>query len=575
MRPFLGSISSRVLIPTGILMLLVGVGLYIFVFRSMSDFADNFIRNELIEMRRDVYYICDTKHQIIVLSEKTDDQRYTKIIKARTMEALEDYAGNNQAHFVIRMGEEVVYKGAHAEDVTLAEDYNSEQLKQHGYVARVFFEPWQWEVILYKDKKSFSYLMSTVKRVYGITAFFFVIASGGLFFYLNRVMVSPLENITTALRKGVYPIYRGIMEFEFLSDSIRHMMSKLQKETELRISEEKLRSIIETVPVGIAISTPEGRTVDANTSLLEMLGYEKKEDFLKASVMDHYYNPGDRDRFLSLIERDMLKEFEFRMKRRDGSVFWASMTSVKKTEVSEVQYINTFLDISFRKQAEEELINSHKQLINLSRHLESVREEERRKIAREVHDELGQELTVLNMYISWLADRLPDGRDDLLGKIGEMSRLVNRTIRVVQRIVSQLRPAVLDTLGLKAAIENDIGLFSRNSDIKIETRLNMNDKSLDPELAMTIYRIWQEAMTNIVRHSEATKAEVSLHGADGNFVLEIRDNGSGISDEKVYDQSSFGIMGMRERTFMLKGSFIIDSVPGQGTIVRVEIPSEP
>jgi len=265
---------------------------------------------------------------------------------------------------------------------------------------------------------------------------------------------------------------------------------------------------------------------------------------------------------------------EFKMKRKDGTVFPTehNIAELKDQEGKRIGWVSLVRDITERKRAEEELKQSQNQLRDLSTHIESMREAERTSIAREVHDELGQSLTALKMDLSWLNKRLPGEQEELTKKIIEMSRLINTTIQTVKRISTELRPGVLDDLGLLAAIEWQAQDFQERTRIKCKLTAEGNDINLDRDLATGVFRILQEALTNVARHANATRAEVSLKKRDGQLMLQIRDNGKGITKKQIAHPKSFGLIGMRERARSWNGSVKIDGISGKGTIVTVSIP---
>ena len=224
-----------------------------------------------------------------------------------------------------------------------------------------------------------------------------------------------------------------------------------------------------------------------------------------------------------------------------------------------------------RKRAEEELRRSREQLRALTAYLQSVREEERVKIAREIHDDLGQSLTALKMDLSWLKGRLSEDRS-LQQKAETMMDLIDSTIHTVRRIAAEARPAVLDNLGLTAAIEWQAQDFQKRTGIRCELKRTLNDLQLDQNIATTFFRIFQETLTNVARHAKATELEIGLEEKQNNLILEVKDNGRGITEEQVCGSNSLGILGMRERAFLLGGELQIRGVPGKGTTVTVRIP---
>ncbi|MFH1069324.1 MAG: sensor histidine kinase [Candidatus Glassbacteria bacterium] len=233
-----------------------------------------------------------------------------------------------------------------------------------------------------------------------------------------------------------------------------------------------------------------------------------------------------------------------------------------------------FEDITERRHMEDELKKSHEQLRELALHLQMVREQERRQIAREIHDELGQTLTALQLDLHGMKKRLPADLTALRDKTDSMLGLIDITNRAVQRISTHLRPALLDDLGLTAAIEWQVGEFQDRTGIECELNLEAEEASLAEDLATAIFRIFQETLTNIARHAEASRAWVNLIAIDGRLVLEVRDNGRGITQSQIDNPQSFGLIGMRERLYPWGGEVGITGEPGRGTTVRVSVSLE-
>jgi PAS domain S-box-containing protein len=225
-----------------------------------------------------------------------------------------------------------------------------------------------------------------------------------------------------------------------------------------------------------------------------------------------------------------------------------------------------------RKRAEDNLRSSQEELRNLADHLQSAREAERTTIAREVHDVLGQALTALKMDISWLSKRLPKDQESLLEKARSISKLTDITIKAVKRISAELRPGLLDDLGLVAAIEWQVEEFQDRTGLTCKFVTDPEDIAVDENRSIMISRILQEALTNVARHAKATRVTVSFKGEAHKWVLRIRDNGKGITEKQISDPKSFGIMGMRERVRMWGGEVKIKGIPDEGTTVTVSIP---
>lgn len=229
-------------------------------------------------------------------------------------------------------------------------------------------------------------------------------------------------------------------------------------------------------------------------------------------------------------------------------------------------------EIAERIHVEQELRHSREQLRNLSAYLESVREEERTRIAREVHDELGQMLTTLKMDLAWLRERLPEDQEALLEKTTSMSKRFDATIQTVQRISAELRPASLDELGLSAAIQWEADQFCDRTDIACEVVLSPEKIVLDRDHSTAVFRIFQELLTNVARHANATRVKVNLVKKEKELILKVQDNGRGITKSQISDARSFGLIGIRERIYPWKGKVKIKGIQNRGTTVIVSIP---
>jgi signal transduction histidine kinase len=225
-----------------------------------------------------------------------------------------------------------------------------------------------------------------------------------------------------------------------------------------------------------------------------------------------------------------------------------------------------------RKRAQEQLRRSHEQLRSLSVYLQHVREEERTLIAREVHDELGQALTGLKLELTWLAGRLPPNLRALHAKAKSMAERIDETIHAVRRIATELRPGLLDTVGLLAAIEWQANEFQTQTGIRCRVRAAVKETLWNQDLNTAFFRIFQETLTNVIRHARATKVTVVLAELDGNLVLEVKDNGRGISEAEINNTRSIGLLGMRERAALLGGEVRVTGEAGKGTTVQVRIP---
>jgi signal transduction histidine kinase len=225
-----------------------------------------------------------------------------------------------------------------------------------------------------------------------------------------------------------------------------------------------------------------------------------------------------------------------------------------------------------RKRAQQQLRESYEQLRSLSIHLQSVREEERTRIAREVHDELGQALTGLKLQLTWLAGRLPRQSKLLRDKAKSLTGNVDATIQAMRRIATALRPGILDTAGLLAAIEWQAQEFETQTGIKCRVLTALQDTEWNQDLNTAFFRIFQETLTNVIRHAKATAVNVRFFEERNDLILEIHDNGVGITEKDIRNTRSIGLLGMRERAGLLGGEVHWRGEPGKGTTVTVRIP---
>jgi signal transduction histidine kinase len=223
------------------------------------------------------------------------------------------------------------------------------------------------------------------------------------------------------------------------------------------------------------------------------------------------------------------------------------------------------------QKAQEKLRRSYDQLRALTGHLRFVREEERTRIAREVHDELGQALTGIKLDLSWLSGKI-SGERVLQRKIKAMSAHIDATILTVRRIATELRPGVLDNLGLAAAIEWQAAEFQERTGIRCEVKIAVAETIWDREFNTMCFRIFQETLTNVIRHAKATRVDVSLTQVDHELILTVRDNGRGILEKEVIHAQSIGLIGMKERVAQAGGQVFFFGLPNRGTTVTMRVP---
>lgn len=262
-----------------------------------------------------------------------------------------------------------------------------------------------------------------------------------------------------------------------------------------------------------------------------------------------------------------------------GKVFAVTVFAMKKIGkenralvrmVTEV--VSHLAPVFKHREAEEKIRLSREQLRSLSAYFQTTLENERKFIASEVHDELGQTLTALKMDISWIKEKLPDNEKKLISKADETLSLVDDCIKTVQKISHRLRPGLVDSIGFVAAAEWYLREYQSRSGINCEYIADIEEGILNQDFSDALYRIFQEALTNVSRHAGASKVQVKLVRKNGNIALEVRDNGRGITKKQIESPSAIGIVGMMERAEYLGGRCEISGISGAGTTVKVTMP---
>ncbi len=305
-----------------------------------------------------------------------------------------------------------------------------------------------------------------------------------------------------------------------------------------------------------------------------LLGCEPSEWYAPGFWAAHVH-PDDRAWTTSFRRKSATElrgfELEYRMIAKSGKILWVKEIVHPRVDSGAASRIGGFiLDITNRRKVEEELQKSHEQLRALAARGQKVREAERIRIAREIHDELGQSLTALKIDLCWLEAQERTDSEAFKRKVVEMSGTIDGTIEAVRRIATELRPPVLDHLGLPEAVEWQAQEFEKRFGHTVSLDVDENIAIENSELATSIFRIFQEILTNIVRHAQAKTVNVSLRLDSGHLVLEVMDDGKGISENDK--RASLGLLGMKERAHMFGGVVNFSSAQRQGTRVTVTIP---
>ncbi len=406
----------------------------------------------------------------------------------------------------------------------------------------------------------------------------------GLQTYLGMVVKwkqAAIGSLCVVYQTDITPSNDDLQFMTIIASAIAIEENRLRAEEALYRSEENFRRSLDISPLGVRIVTIEGETIYANRAMLDFYGYDSIEE-LRTTPLKERYTPESYAEFKIRMEKRKRgdyypSEYDISIVRKDGEVRHLQAFRKEVLWNGEEQFQIIYQDITERKQAEEELRASREEMRALAGRLQAVREEERTQIAREIHDELGGALTGLKIDVSLLtrsALKIENEtvRTSLFAGMDSMIKSIDTTIHTVRRIAMKLRPGILDDLGLVAALEWQLKDFEKRTGIRCEFFPPGEDISLDADLSTALFRIFQEALTNVARHSGATEVHVHLRADADSSTLEVEDNGQGIEKEKTQSKESLGLLGMRERAQIFGGQVTITRTPGRGTIVTVEIP---
>jgi len=287
------------------------------------------------------------------------------------------------------------------------------------------------------------------------------------------------------------------------------------------------------------------------------------------------------------FERERLEEYRknnfvvanfnngaWRHRKKNGEEIFVNIYAHDIAYINQNARLILAIDVTEKIIAEQELQESHQQLRDLSAHLQNIREDERGNIAREIHDELGQQLTGLKLDLSWVKKKMKTEDPEVTEKVQETLMLIDLTVKTVRRIATELRPGILDDLGLIAALDWQSHEFEKRSGIRCEFIAKVNPQELTSDISTGIFRIYQESLTNIARHSNATKVSTML-SKEGNFLkLQVIDNGIGFDVDAAGKKGTLGLLGMKERVLMMNGKIEMKSLPGEGSTFTILAPIE-
>lgn len=365
-------------------------------------------------------------------------------------------------------------------------------------------------------------------------------------------------------------LVKGSLTKGVLTRVIRYSIERKRIEESIKKARKRFQTIFEKVPLGIAlINLQTGKYYDVNPKYAAIAG-RSVEEIININQLD-IIHPDDLSSYkkdIELIVNKQLSNFKItrRILRLDRSVLWIEMSLVPFELVGDLELCHLCMieDITERKR----MIES---LRHLAAHLQDVREEERTRIGREIHDVLGGTLTVLKMDLDWLSKKISG--NPMHERIKSLYELTGEAIETARRVSINLRPNVLDNLGLYGAIEWLIREFEQRTNIKCSLKSALSNLScINKHHETSIFRIIQEVFINITRHSEATRVDIELLENESDIVITIKDNGIGITESQMFNPESFGIIGMNERAQQLGGKLKIQGSSMQGSVVTLKIP---
>lgn len=348
---------------------------------------------------------------------------------------------------------------------------------------------------------------------------------------------------------------------------------------ELKESGERLQGTIDSAMDAIVIIDADQRVVLFNPAAERMFGCtavdaigKPLESFIPERFRSTHRRHVEHFGVSGISSRLMAQHMEIVGLRADGQEFPIESTISQVKLHGATLYTAILRDVTDRKMAQELMLESNRQLRQLSGALHDVREEERSRIARELHDELGQQLTGLKMELSWMANKFDESQGGLAQRVEGMKQQIDATIKSVRRIATDLRPTLLDDLGLGAAIEWLAADFSRKTGIDIVVDLAAADRARGDALVTALFRIVQECLTNVVRHAAATQVRISLLQIGATLELKVADNGKGLTEVAASADGGYGLVGIRERAILLGANATFVSHPGAGTEIGIVIP---
>lgn len=395
------------------------------------------------------------------------------------------------------------------------------------------------------------------------------------------------ENIIRAIQAGAGDyIFKG--NLNRLIPAVEHYLreANIRREhrqmlLDLKENQTRLHALISNLP-GMAYQLLQSSTEEVtfpyvSEGCYDLLGVLSKDLEQNPALFFNMLHPADLNSYKKAMKASAKSltfvYWEGRIKSLpDGEIKWVNLRCSPRKMPQGVQWEGMMFNITERKLAEIEIMRSQEQLRELSAHIQDVREQERLSLAREVHDDMGSMLTAIKLDIAWLGSRLDNSESALAAKVKDIENLVTKCAAAAGNISRNLRPSALDCFGIVAAIEIEASEFEQRTSISCELDTIEESAAVDPNIAITLFRIFQEALNNIMKHAQASKVKVTMCNSKKNVKLTVADNGRGLSEPDRLKPRSFGLRGIQERVARFGGEVTISGKPGHGTTISVSIP---
>ena len=355
--------------------------------------------------------------------------------------------------------------------------------------------------------------------------------------------------------------------------TLQDITERINAQNEIMKEKNLSDSIVNCLPGVFYLYNRKGKFLRWNKNFEEVTMFEP-EEIRHMHPLDFFDTP-DKE----LIARKIANTFksgedsvqaDLLIKTKEKIPYYFTGTTIKYE--GETCLMGVGLDFSERTRAQQKIKETTEQLRHLTTHLQTVREEERKRIGREIHDELGQQLTAIKMDIAWIDKKIPEETVLVKSKLKNVIGLLDGSNKSIRRILSELRPGILDDRGLLDAIKWLGRQLTANTGIPVQFTSNETDIKLPEQISTCIFRVYQEALTNVMRYAGAGKVLTSLNIFDDNITVSIADDGKGFDPESVKSDKSFGILGMKERVLSLGGKFKLTSSVGKGTKISISLP---